>query len=450
LDADNLQPEMVAEQLLDLATRSGAEAAEVFQSLTVSRPVFFEANRLKQLESLQSEGTALRLWYKGQPGLAVAHGSTDAQDLVDRAIALSQLNAPATAELTVALQMLYPPVGRTVPVEQLIDWGKEGIALIRDAYPEVLCSAGWEYEVESTRLLNSQGLDCQHTDTTLSGYIEAEWVRGDDFLGVSDGQVQRDHLDPIALAQQILQRLRWAEQTAPSMSGRVPVLFTSKAADMLWGTVQAALNGKQVIERASPWSDRLGEQVTSPSLTLSQQPDLGPFSCPFDDEGTPTRSLVFIQDGTLQLFYTDHTVGRRLGNGTTGNGVRPGLSSYPTPGLFNLVIQPSSRKSSGTSGPLNTKGKSLLELIATLEDGLVIDQMLGGGAGISGDFSVNVDLGYRVKRGQIVGRVKDTMISGNVYTALKHIVELGDDADWNGSCYTPSLVVEGVSVTGRQ
>jgi PmbA protein len=41
------------------------------------------------------------------------------------------------------------------------------------------------------------------------------------------------------------------------------------------------------------------------------------------------------------------------------------------------------------------------------------------------------------------------MLSGNVYTALKQLVELGDDAEWNGSCYTPSLIVEGLSVTGR-
>jgi PmbA protein len=94
-------------------------------------------------------------------------------------------------------------------------------------------------------------------------------------------------------------------------------------------------------------------------------------------------------------------------------------------------------------------GKSLHKLIASMEDGLIIDQMLGGGAGISGDFSINVDLGYRVKQGMVLGRVKDTMVSGNVYTALKQILELGDDADWNGSCYTPSLIVAGLSVTGR-
>ncbi|HEY9640939.1 MAG TPA: TldD/PmbA family protein [Coleofasciculaceae cyanobacterium] len=425
-----------AEQLLELALRSGAETAEVFQSSSLSRPVFFEANRLKQLESSQAEGIALRLWCQGQPGLAVAYGAVDPQALVDRAIAISQLTEPETIELTASPNRThYPDLGTAVSVERLVEWGKEAIALIREVYPEILCTSEWECDVETTRLINSQGLDCGYTDTTLSGYIESEWVRGDDFLSVADGQTQRDHLDPVALAQQIIQRIDWAKTNVAPPTGRVPILFTAKAADMLWSTVQAALNGKQVIERASPWSDRLGELVTSPRVTLSQQPHAGPFSCPFDDEGTPTQPITFIKDGVLQLFYTDRTIGRALGSGTTGNGFRPGLGSYPTPGLFNLLIQPGF--------------KPFSELIASLQRGIIVDQILGGGAGISGELSINVDLGYRVEGGEIMGRVKDTMVAGNIYTALKQVVELGDDADWNGSCYTPSVIVEGLSTTGR-
>jgi PmbA protein len=433
---DDLQQEQLAERLLELAAKSGAEAAEVFQSRSLARPVFFEANRLKQLESAQSEGTALRLWRNGRPGLAVAYGSVEAQVLVDRALAISELNDPEIIELTEDSRTPYPDLGQAVSVEQLVEWGRQAIALVREAYPEVLCTAEWECDAESTRLINSRGLDCSYTDTTLSCYLSAEWVRGDDFLSVSDGQTLRDSLNPVALAHQIIQRLDWAKENVAASLGRVPVLFTSKAADMLWGTVQAALNSKQVLERASPWSDRLNELVTAPDLTLSQQPDIGPYSCPFDDEGTPTRPITFIQNGVLQLFYTDRTTGRTLGSGTTGNGFRSGLGSYPTPGLFNLLVEPGTR--------------SLQQLIASLDDGLIIDQMLGGGAGISGEFSVNVDLGYRIRNGQVTGRVKDTMVSGNVYAALKQLLELGSDADWNGSCYTPSLIVEGLSVTGRE
>jgi PmbA protein len=435
MGSDNLQQATLGEQLLDLAMQSGVEAAEVFQSQSFSRPVFFEANRLKQLESSQSEGIALRLWRDGHPGLAVAYGPVEPQALVEKAIALCALNDPETIELTVSRQAEYPDLGEAVPVEQLVEWGREAIAIVRDSYPEILCTAEWECDMEMTRLLNSYGLDCGYTDTTLSCYLSAEWVRGEDFLGVSDGQTLRGHLDPAALAQQIVQRLQWAETNTNPPVGRVPVLFTAKAADMLWGTIQAALNGKQVIERASPWSDRLGELVTDMDLTLYQQPDAGPFSCPFDDEGTPTQPITFIKDGVLQLFYTDRKIGRALGSGTTGNGFRPGLGSYPTPGLFNLLVRPGY--------------KSLTDLIASLDHGLIVDQMLGGGAGISGEFSVNVDLGYRVHQGQVVGRVKDTMVAGNVYNALKSLGELGGDAEWNGSCYTPSLIVEGLSVTGR-
>jgi len=144
--------------------------------------------------------------------------------------------------------------------------------------------------------------------------------------------------------------------------------------------------------------------------------------------------LSLIAQGRVQQFYTDRTTARALGRQSTGNGFRPSLGRYPTPDLVNLFVEP------GQS--------SFEELLAQLDEGLIVDQMLGGGADLSGDFSINVDLGYRVEKGKIVGRVKDTMVAGNVYTALKQLVALGSDLQWNGSCYTPSLIVEGLSVVG--
>ena len=316
-----------------------------------------------------------------------------------------------------------------------MSWGRESIEQIREHYPETLCTAAWECDHEEIHLANTAGLNCHYTDITLSSDLAVEWVRGDDFLSVSDGESQRDRLNPCQITEPILQRLAWATENVPCPSGRLPVLFTAKAADLLWGTIQAALNGKQALEQSSPWSSQLHQQVLSPLITLSQQPQRGPYSCPFDDEGTPTRPLTFIERGRLQLFYCDRRVGRLMGSGSTGNGFRPGLSSYPTPGLFNLIVEPGSG--------------SLQELIAQLDQGLIVDEILGGGGGLSGDFSVNVALGYRVEKGQVLGRVKDTMVSGNVYTALREVVCLGGDARWNGSCYTPSIWVEGLSVTGQ-
>ncbi|MBE9138175.1 TldD/PmbA family protein [Nodosilinea sp. LEGE 07088] len=428
-----LTDDSLAEKLIDLALGRGAEAAEVLQSRSRSRPVFFEANRLKQLESSAALGTALRLWVNGRPGLAVAYGNVDPATIVDKALAISALNDSEPIDLVEGISRHYPDMGQEVSVAQLIEWGQTMIDRIRRVYPDVICSADVECDVETTRILNTRGLDCRYSDATLSSYLSVDWVRGDDFLSVSDGQTQRDSLNNDRLADQILKRLVWADQSAAVKTGRLPVIFTAKAADMVWGTLQSALSGKRVIERSSPWSNALGEQMTDTQITLLQDPDAGPFSCPFDDEGTPTQKLVFIEDGVVKLFYGDRTVGRTLGAGSTGNGFRPGLGSYPTPSLYNTLVRPGQ--------------KSLAELMASIDEGILVDQILGGGPGISGDFSVNIDLGYRIHRGELVGRIKDTMVAGNIYTALKEHVELGSDADWNGSCYTPSVRLDGLSIT---
>ena len=422
------------EQFLQLAKESGIQDSEVYHVQSQSRPIFFEGNRLKQLESSQSEGTALRLWRKGCPGLAVAYGKVSPKTLVDKAIAITELNDPQIIELAPARRSIHPDTGKSLPIEDLIDLGQDAIARIRDFYPETICSAELECETETTTLINSQGLYCQYTETSLSYSVGVELVRGEDFLGIYDGEYSKERLDSDRVIEDILQRLNWAQTNAPAVTGKVPVLFTANAATLLWDTVMMALNGKQVLEKSSPWSDRKGERVISPLLTMSQQPSIEPYSCPFDDEGTATQNLNLITQGRLDNFYCDRFVGRELGLGTTGNGFRPSLGSYPTPSLVNVIFEPGNG--------------SLKDLITQLDNGIIVDQILGSGADISGDFSINVDLGYRVTNGEVVGRVKDTAIAGNVYNVLKEIVALGNDRSWNGSCYTPSVIVEGLSVVG--
>jgi len=422
------------EQLLTLARQAGAEAAEVYYSRSLSHPVFFEANRLKQLESSESDGTALRLWREGCPGLAVAYGLADPQALVDKAIALSHLNPPETPELNEARTAIYPTVGESLEVQTLIEMGKTAITQIRDQYPEVLCSGELECEEDTTLLMNSKGLHCQYSDIAISYYFGVEWIRGEDFLAIYDGEYSRGQLQPDQIVQQLLQRLAWAKTNATAPTGKVPVLFTPNAATLLWGTVVSALSGKRVQEKSSPWSDKIGQNVLADCLTLYQDPTFSPYDCPFDDEGTATQVLPLITQGRIEQFYSDRTTARLLGGQSTGNGFRPGLGNYPTPSLVNLIVEPGEG--------------SLMDLIGQIDNGLLIDQSLGGGPDISGDFSINVDLGYRIEKGQIVGRVKDTMIAGNVYSLLKQILALGSDRQWNGSCYTPSLLIEDLSVVG--
>lgn len=421
------------EQILDTAKQAGADQAEVYQVISHSHPVYFEANRLKQLETTESEGIALRVWRDRAPGVTVAYGEVEPEPLIERALSLCQLNFPETIELTANHRQVYPTQGNRVSRESLIETGNSIIAQLRDRHPDILCSGELDCEAHTTRILNTQGTDCQYTDISLSAFFEVEWIRREDFLAIADGVESSESLELHTTKQRICQGLTWATETVSPPKGRVPVIFTPKSAPIFWDTIIAAVNGKRVWEGSSPWSDRLGTQVLPETITLYQDPTRSPERCPFDDEGTPTQGLTLINQGTIEQFYCDRAIGRLLGTRSTGNGFRPHLGGYPTPGIINLMVTTG-------EGELN-------DLIGQLDQGLVIDQLLGGDADLSGEVSANIELGYRIENGKITGRVKDTMVSGNIYTALNHLIALGSDSQVNGSFETPSVLVDGLSVT---
>jgi len=39
-------------------------------------------------------------------------------------------------------------------------------------------------------------------------------------------------------------------------------------------------------------------------------------------------------------------------------------------------------------------------------------------------------------------------VAGNVYQSLNRIMAIGGDSEWNGAVYTPSMIVNGLSITG--
>ena len=91
-------------------------------------------------------------------------------------------------------------------------------------------------------------------------------------------------------------------------------------------------------------------------------------------------------------------------------------------------------------------------MIADIKEGLFIEQVMGATQGniLGGDFSGNVLLGYKIENGKIAGRVKDTMVFGNVYDLLKDIAAIGNDGRWlSGRLYTPSIYCPSLSVSSK-
>lgn len=428
------------EQLLEQSLKSGVEAAEVYVSSSISHPVSFEANRLKQIESIDAAGVGLRIWKDGRMGLATAYGAVEPEEVVSQAIALSSLSEPEEVLLREKTIAAYPRCyGLEIEVAQMIDHGQQAIAQVLSKYPDAICAVDWDCSRETLRIINSKGLDCGYTDISVDGSLSVELTRGDDFLNVWYAQSERDDFAIDHLVQKVVQYLGWAKKNVNLRSPKkLPILFTAKAADLFWGVVAMAMSGRQLQQQTTPWLDKLGKSVISELFDVTQDPTIGIYGAPFDDEGTPTQAIKWIEQGRLQGFYGDMRTCRDLHLPVTGNGFRGDLGNYPSPGLFNLAI----------AAQQTTTG-DIKELAALLKNGLIVDQILGDDVDLSGDFSINVDLGYSIRNGEIVGRVKDTMVTGNVYQGLNQVMAVGSDRHWHGSLYAPAMIIEGLSVTAQ-
>jgi PmbA protein len=196
------------------------------------------------------------------------------------------------------------------------------------------------------------------------------------------------------------------------------------------------VNGKHVVLGASPLAGRVGEQIADERFTLIDDPliDYASGSISVDEEGVPAQATPIIEDGVLGRFLYDLDAAGRAETTSTGNG----RDCRPT----NLVVKPGET-------PLE-------EMIAGTERGLFVHSFLGLGQGnaISGAFSVNVWLGYKIEGGKIVGRVKDVMLAGNAYDALKRVEAIGDKAEWTdgpvgGAVLTPAVKIGALSVTAK-
>lgn len=432
------------EQVLEKASRS-AEQAEVFYLEAESIPVGFESNRLKHLQSRQTKGLALRLVRGGKVGFASSTDLRDPGALVDAALEAAPFGPAAHFELpgrsVYAAVDVYDPAVEAVPLESMINMGQTLIDRVRARNSELVCQAGTSKDTMSLRIINSRGTDSSFRKSVFSVGLEGMLVRGTDMLFVGDGQTScRPDLDPGPIIERTLWQLENALETATISTGEYPVIFTPDGVGgALLSPILVALNGKTVLQGASPLGKRLGERVFDPQITLTDDGTTAyrPGSSPCDEEGVPTRPLALIETGVVKQFLYDLQTAGMAGAQSTGSG-RRSLETPPSPSTSTLTL-----------GGGRT---SFAEMVADIREGLVIEYLMGAGQGnvLAGEFSGNVLLGYKIEEGKLVGRVKDTMVSGNVYQALQSGVALGNDGRWvGGSLWVPSVFIPKLSVSTK-
>ena len=433
------------EQVLRSA-RKVSEQAEVFSASARATTVQFEANKLKQVQSRESSSTALRIFREGRIGFAIASGGGGWEALVDMAVETSQFGTPASFKFPSSHDYpkahIFDPKVEKMAMERIVEIGEKLIGKVKGHTPDILCDVQITKGTSSVSLINSQGGEGGYDKSFLSLSLEGIVVRDTDILWVGDSEssCRSDLIKTDELADRAIWQLEMAKKKATVSTKLLPIVFTSHGvASALLSPLVLAFNGKAVLEGVSPLKGKLGEQVFDKRLSLWDDATVahGVGSYPFDDEGVRGQRLPLVANGVVTNFLYDLQTAALAGTKSTGNGRRAG-GGFPSPAISSLVLD---------------KGEvSFQAMVKDMREGLVVEEVIGAEQGniLGGDFGGNVLLGYKVENGEIVGRVKDTMIAGNVYQVLKELLAIGQETRWvAGTLQTPPLCCSGVSVTTK-
>ena len=421
-------------QGLETARKQGAATAKLSFRNQERTYVRFENGRMKDTGSQQRLGYEVEVVIDGRVGRAGGNRLDMLDEMIAQAVTLTRVGSVAHFDA-------YPPAGEVADVklhaQRTVDLTREEMVSACDAVLAPLREKGGDaYLYSSANRTEDEGLvvttggvchATRRTGWSLSGSIMR--TEDTDVLQAGFGRSWRDRnelFDPPAVADRILTDLSWAQRPAEAPTGKVPVVLPPEAFRYLLGAVLAGIHGRSVARGESPLAGRLGQQVLDEKLTIVDRPHMAyaDGAREIDADGIPTRGLTLFEGGTLKTFLYDLDSAGLAGAEPTGNDdCRP----------YNVVVTP---------GPSTSE-----ELIAGIDDGLLVRNLIGFGQGniLNGDFSCNVGLGFRIRGGEVVGRVKNTMLAGNVYDLLGAGVQLSSDTDYQGRL--PWAVVAGASVS---
>ncbi|MGQ0775208.1 MAG: metallopeptidase TldD-related protein [Pseudonocardiales bacterium] len=283
-----------------------------------------------------------------------------------------------------------------------------------------------EHRVQTTWLASSTGLRRRWVQPT--GTVELNAKVADDLTRSAwAGAYTADFtdLDFTAITAEVRRRLGWSQRQVELPAGRYETILPPAAVADLMIYMTLTMEGRTTHEGRTAFSaprggTRLGEQLTDLPLTLSSDPaaaglQTAPFlattasddSASVFDNGTPTRRVDWLSDGTINALAYPRAAAQELGG-------------QFTPPMDNLLL---------TGGPAAAASSSSIgDLVARTERGLLltclwyIREVDPTSLLLTG---LTRDGVYLVEGGEVVGQVNNFRFNESPIDLLRRTSEVG-------------------------
>ncbi|MDK2895963.1 MAG: PmbA protein [Candidatus Atribacteria bacterium] len=429
--------------------KSRSLEGDVFTRKIRAKEVRYQADRFAGFEIRENEGYGLRVI--NPEGKIAFYASSSFEEspqaVLERTLAASQygdrvkFHIPSYPSL-VDWENLVDPRVQNIKETEMIELGEYLISRIKEEYPQLLVDLTVAAGLEEKSLFNHHQEKLSYAQTFFQVGVSVNQTKEGDIVEIfSERNWGNRELDLDQFLQDILLKIELSQRISEISSGQYPVVFTPEGSITLLLPLFYGLNGKNIVFGRSPLGEKMNKVIFSPLFSLLERPKekwaLG--SCPFDDEGVVTeQEKPLIEAGGLKNCWWDLWSASQKQVPPSGNGFRSSYRDLPQPNFTNLEVKNGLRDRE--------------TLIEEIEEGLIVDSVLGLGQSniAAGYFSCNIHLGFVVRKGEIQGRVKNVMISGNIYQDLKNVKEISRDNRWvGGRMLLPYLLVDPIQVEAK-
>jgi len=441
----------IAEQVLDLARRAGADEAEVMLSAGSEFTVTVRRGVVEKLVEASSRTLGLRVFRGGRTASTYSADLSPAalRRFVDRAIEMVAIADPdphaglpdwEERGAYPDLRLLDPTLSSMPPEEKIAQATRCEQAAF-DFDPRISNSDGASFstDIGSLLLVNSRGFTGDYASSAVSSSVEvmaddAEGKKRNDYW-YSAGRSLNELEAPERIGRRAAERALRKLGAKKVVTQTVPVVFDPQAAKGFLRTLAGAASGAALERRSTFLLDRENQPVASSQLTIVDDAllpgRLG--SRPFDDEGVSSRTNRVFDRGVFLGFLFDTYTGRKTGHQSTGN-CRRSVGGPAGVGTSNFVLEPGDASAD--------------QIIASVDNGLYVTDMMGFGVNLTtGDFSRGAG-GVWIENGKLSYPVSEITISGNLRNMLQDLEMVGNDLDWRGSLAAPTLKLATMVISG--
>jgi PmbA protein len=438
----------LAQRLVEAAKRAGADAADAVAVRGVSQGVEVRDGKVEESERSEGNDVGLRVLVgKRQAVVSTSDISGDnVAKLAERAVAMAKV-APDDAYVGLADPAL---LAKQFPDLDLLDPNPPSVTELerraREAEEAALAVTGVSKSGGASASAGIGGMVLVTSAGFHGAYLRSSHGISATAIAGEGTAMERDYDFTSALHAADLASPAGVGQTAGARAVarlnprkvatcKVPVVFDPRVAGSLVGHLVGAANGAAVARKTSFLKDRLGQQLFGSAIRIVDDPlrVRGLRSQPFDAEGVAVQRRALVDGGVLTTWLLDSATARELGMTTTGHAHR-GVSSSPSPGPYNLHLEP---------GPL-----APADLIADIKEGFYVTDLIGSGVnGVTGDYSRGA-AGFWIENGALGYAVSEVTIAGHLLDIFKSMTP-ANDLVFKYGVNAPTVRIEGLTIAGR-